>query len=296
MRDDELLLDYMLGQLPEAEAQVLEKRLMRHPALAARLAQLRRQLQPLEQLRRSTCLPPSGLAERTLVRVQALPWRLLSTLPRAPRALPDLQVLGGRFRAEALVAGCLLLLVAGLLFSAVSKLRARHDWLACQNQWRQWYLQQEGSSTAAGQPIAASLEATGPLTAHGHFADNALLLRIDQRWQSPQILACATPLPQVVFDSCGSCHYLLDRIPRAVSAECIDHHAAAPLHPLRCGSLPACDSSAYCSTQRPIAHCYSMHILCNEGHVQAVMPSVLWNQFTTKGVFTSLYVSQSAPE
>ncbi|MBA2226843.1 H-X9-DG-CTERM domain-containing protein [Thermogemmata fonticola] len=156
---DEVLLDYLLHQLSEAEARQLEARLQADGALAARLERLRRKLQPLERERQRLVLPRQGLAERTLARLQDLWPHPSRTLPRAPRTLPDWRITGGRFRPDILVAGCILILASGLFLSAVGKLRARHDWLACQNTLRLSYVQQNahGSSVpslAAFSPLA----------------------------------------------------------------------------------------------------------------------------------------------
>src|SRR5207244_2214943 len=57
-------------------------------------------------------------------------------LLRAPRDEPEIRMLGGRFRADILVACGIALFAGGLIFSAVGKVRARNEVLACQNTLR----------------------------------------------------------------------------------------------------------------------------------------------------------------
>lgn len=154
----EVLLDYLLQQLAEAESRHLEARLQTDRVLAAQLEQLRRKLRPLEQERQRILLPPPGLVERTLRRIQGIWSPSRRSLPRAPRTLPDWRVTGGRFRPDILIAGCILILAGGLFFSALGKLRARHDWLACQNALRLSYY--EHSVPLNGQPSNTQLSST----------------------------------------------------------------------------------------------------------------------------------------
>src|SRR5262249_21462920 len=53
-----------------------------------------------------------------------------------PRDEPEVRLLGGRFRADILVACGIALFAGGLLFSAINKVRARNEMLACQNTLR----------------------------------------------------------------------------------------------------------------------------------------------------------------
>lgn len=171
MRDD-VLLDYLLHQLSEAEARQLEARLQADSTLAARLERLRRKLRPLERERQGVVLPPQGLAERTLARLQHLWPRPFCSLPPALRSLPDWRVTGGRLRPDLLVAGCILILASGLFLSAMGKLRARHDWLACQNTLRLSYVQQNAlGSSAPPQETFSPLAEPSPPYVSWHFAE-----------------------------------------------------------------------------------------------------------------------------
>ena len=57
-------------------------------------------------------------------------------LPRAPREAPETRIVGGRFRPDLLVACGIALFTVGLVFSAIGKVRARSEMVACQNALR----------------------------------------------------------------------------------------------------------------------------------------------------------------
>ena len=57
-------------------------------------------------------------------------------LAAAPREEPETAMVGGRFRPDVIVAGGIALFAAGLIFSAVGKVRARNEMLACHNTLR----------------------------------------------------------------------------------------------------------------------------------------------------------------
>jgi prepilin-type processing-associated H-X9-DG protein len=53
-----------------------------------------------------------------------------------PRDQPELTAVGGRFRLDLVVAGCIALFACGLVFSAIGNVRAHNQMLACQNTLR----------------------------------------------------------------------------------------------------------------------------------------------------------------
>jgi hypothetical protein len=54
------------------------------------------------------------------------------SLPRAPREEPEIRTVGGRFRLDLIIACGIAFFACGLLFSAIGKVRARNQLLACQ--------------------------------------------------------------------------------------------------------------------------------------------------------------------
>jgi prepilin-type processing-associated H-X9-DG protein len=274
---DEVLLDYLLHQLSEAETRQLEARLHVDGALAARLERLRRRLQPLEQERQRVVSPRQGLAERTLARLQSLWPRPFCSLPQAPRTLPDWRITGGRFRPDILVAGCILILASGLFLSAVGKLRARHDWLACQNTLRLSYVQQQTHG-----PSASSQEVFGPV------AEPSLPYA---SWPSaeavsscrPVVLCSLTtypentspPLQPVVFHSTdissmyGSYWTMTGRPDRSYAVCLLSPHRGQPPED---GCVPGAFLARVSKSRSEsfpfLGHPYGCNILYADGHVQ----------------------------
>lgn len=296
MRDDDLLLDYLLHQLPDAEARALEHRLERHPTLAARLERLRRRLRPLEQLRSVPCTPPRGLAERTLARLRNLPLPFSLSLPRAPRVLPELRTVGGRFCPDVLVACCLLFVVGGLLASALGKLRARQDWLACQNFWRQWYVQRDVPAGFAFQASHAPFAEPEQFPTYCTLSENRL-----PRW-SP--LSEGPPI-----DSQSSHHapllYRFYLAPFHLNAEDATTSSVIPnrvLHvwvpdfPSRDALPLACDAGRLHIGALESPHPYGFHILCAGGHVQVVTPVVFMSRAEISSSLCCFYRSGVTPE
>jgi prepilin-type processing-associated H-X9-DG protein len=138
---DEELIGYLCDALDPREHAAAESHLRTNPAAAARLDQLRLAFAPLEADREQP-LPLAGLADRTVARVlAAVPPEppvpageplAFPALPRAPREEPEARMVGGRFRPDLIVACGIALFAGGLLFSAIGKVRARNELLACQ--------------------------------------------------------------------------------------------------------------------------------------------------------------------
>jgi prepilin-type processing-associated H-X9-DG protein len=139
---DEDLIGYIVGALDADHAVAVESHLREHPGAARRVERLRLLLAPLEAER----LPgpaPAGLAERTVNRLAAhlaarepLATPARRTLTRAPREEPETRAVGGRFRLDVVIACGIVLVVGGLVFSTIGKVRARNEMLACQNTLR----------------------------------------------------------------------------------------------------------------------------------------------------------------
>ena len=174
--NDEDLIGYLMDALDPAERAAAEARLRDNPAAAARLAVLRSTLAPLEADREAPAAPP-GLAGRTLALVAAhlaahepsraapagaeaiarsVSPELLATPAPArarrvpPRDEPELTSLGGRFRFDIVVAGCILVFGGGLVFSAIGKLREENRMVACQNTLRTVHVGLNGYADANG--------------------------------------------------------------------------------------------------------------------------------------------------
>ncbi|MCS7021928.1 MAG: hypothetical protein NZU63_08890 [Gemmataceae bacterium] len=274
---DEVLLDYLLQQLPEPQARLVEKRLQCDVRLAERLERLRRRLRPLEQWRRQEVMPPAGLAERTLARIQAWCFAPLASLPRAPRAVPELQVLGGRFRLDWLVAAAILLLVGGLFLSAVGNLRARSEWLTCQNVLRQWYVYQHHVTIPPGMTSSGRSEVvTEPLSSPGAgaaFTDHYLMLLHFQTQSRPMLpLTVAisnTPLLAVAIEPLNpsSTHSWVAVAPNYQYYQ----KFVAPEDALYSGDLSPILIDGFCSPNirhyPATRHAYSQHALCAGGNV-----------------------------
>ncbi|HSQ55120.1 MAG TPA: hypothetical protein VLM40_05185, partial [Gemmata sp.] len=161
------LIGYLFDALDPEEQTQVEVYLRSHPDLAMRFDETRLALAPLEA-DRDQAFAPEGLALRTLARVAAhlavhqpsagkpepveaiardlnaelpvgtgslaSPARPRAQLP--PRDEPELTAIGGRFRFDILVAGCIALFACGLVFSSIGKLRERNQMVACQNTLR----------------------------------------------------------------------------------------------------------------------------------------------------------------
>ena len=160
---DEDLIGYLLDALDPDDRVAAEAHLRASPDAAVRLDELRLALAPLEADREPPA-PPAGLALGTLARVaeyiaehepcrevplgaEAVARSVTLEEPLAfpapprpmrnpPRDEPEHTALGGRFRFDILVAGCIALFAGGLVFSAVGKIRANNQMVACQNTLR----------------------------------------------------------------------------------------------------------------------------------------------------------------
>src|SRR5262245_51728632 len=167
---DEELIGYLLDALDPDDRAVVEACVLADPETAARLEHLRLAFVPLAAAREPEPLPRPGLATRTVARLAEylvaheqpesastdlaaavstatadpvpaaggppLASPAVPRLSRAPRDEPEIRMLGGRFRADVLVAFGIMLFTGGLLLSALNKVRARNEMLACQNTLR----------------------------------------------------------------------------------------------------------------------------------------------------------------
>ncbi len=143
MRRDQVLIDYLLNALSPEQRQQVEDRLHADAAWAARLEQLRRRLRPLERERRAV-VPPAGLARRTIQALHRLlthwpspAW--LATVPRAPQPDREAVAVPVPRRADVIIAASILLISAGLVSSAIGKIRMQSHWVICQNALRDAY-------------------------------------------------------------------------------------------------------------------------------------------------------------
>ena len=151
------LIGYLLNALDPDDCLAVESSLRASPEAAARLEQLRLALSPLD-VERDECIAPAGLADRTIARlathlakpetktpvdplsiirtvvetVDPWPEALSSPTPRAPRESLETRSLGGRFRPDLIVACAIAFVACGIVLSAVGKVRARSQLLACQ--------------------------------------------------------------------------------------------------------------------------------------------------------------------
>jgi prepilin-type processing-associated H-X9-DG protein len=165
---DEELIGYLCDALDPDDRAAVESHVRSHPDAALRMAELRVALAPLEADREPPA-PRPDLAQRTLAVVaahlaerepsRAEPLGALAVarslgavpagaepplaVPAPPRPLrppprdePELTAVGGRFRLDLVVAGCIALFACGLVFSAIGKVRTQNQMLACQNTLR----------------------------------------------------------------------------------------------------------------------------------------------------------------
>jgi len=149
--NDEELIGYLLDLLEPDERAALALRLEREPVAATRLAVLRAAIAPLK-VDASDPDPPAGLASRTVARLAAY---LVEHDPRpttdphaaTPSSLPTFRhatttdqpeprAVGGRFRADLIVAAGLALVAVGLGLSVVARMRQQSDAAACPNNLR----------------------------------------------------------------------------------------------------------------------------------------------------------------
>jgi hypothetical protein len=168
---DEDLIGYLLGAFDPDDQTAIEAHLLATPDAATRLERLRLAFAPLEADREPGS-PPAGLAVRTIARLAAhlaehepqtgkqsdavtlsavlqavveqppepkteevpslafpAPAR---SLPRAPREEPESRTIGGRLRPDLIIACGIAFFACGLVLSAIGKVRAHYQLLACQ--------------------------------------------------------------------------------------------------------------------------------------------------------------------
>ena len=150
--NDEELIGYLLNLLEPAERGAVVSSLGNDPVAAGRLVVLQEMIAPLGA-DAADAAPPAGLAVRTVARmasylVEHEPRPTTdphaptpSTLPafrHAPTTdQPEPRAIGGRFRADLIVAACLAFVAVGLGLSVVSRMRQQSDAVACPNTLRQ---------------------------------------------------------------------------------------------------------------------------------------------------------------
>lgn len=155
---DEDFIGYLLDLVDPDERVAVEGYLAANPDAVVRVDRLRAALSPLEADRDDPA-PLPGLATRTVARLAAalVQGRPQAGVPpeepssqahdngrpggRPPREVfvsdrPEPRVLGGRFRADLVVAAGIGLVAVGLVLSFVSRARYQSDLLACQNNLR----------------------------------------------------------------------------------------------------------------------------------------------------------------
>jgi prepilin-type processing-associated H-X9-DG protein len=173
---DEDLIGYLLDALAPDERAEVEQHLRTDADAVVRLAELRLAFEPLEADREHPSPPPglatrtlarlaahlsvpeaehkqtepaklvvgeaiSEETEQTEETEQAEPLAYprqagLPGLPHAPRDEPESRLVGGRLRLDLFVAAGIALFAFGILFSAVGKVRADQQMVACQNTLR----------------------------------------------------------------------------------------------------------------------------------------------------------------
>jgi prepilin-type processing-associated H-X9-DG protein len=137
---EENLVGYLLDCLDEQTKSDVEAHLQASPDTRAKLARLRRALEPLAADKEAAS-PPPDLVIRTLTRV-AEHICSRTELPKAPTLRFESAPTSRRWwrRVDVLIAAGLLLTMLGGLFPALLRLRTSNAMLACQNNLRQFYV------------------------------------------------------------------------------------------------------------------------------------------------------------
>jgi hypothetical protein len=130
---EENLIGYLLHALDPATEREVEAHLRDKPEAVKHLEKLRRVMQPLESDRDSID-PPSGLAARTLGRVEAMRKPSPAAPPIILRASPP--VYSWWRRPDVLVAAVLLLAAVGIVSPAIFRFRTMQDRVQCANNMR----------------------------------------------------------------------------------------------------------------------------------------------------------------
>jgi hypothetical protein len=163
---DEDIIGYALDLLDPDDRAAVEAQLSANPDTAVQLDRVRTTLLPLEA-DRDDDPPPPALATRTVSRLAALLVEPSTPVahasgspaepPTTPRSYPytdrpEPRYLGGRFRADVIVAAGISLVAVGLALSFVTRARQASDLLACQNNLRTLYAGMVGyADTHAGR-------------------------------------------------------------------------------------------------------------------------------------------------
>jgi hypothetical protein len=146
MTTDDDLIGYLFDVLDPDDRAAIDGRLAAEAALAARLESLRDAAAPLDA-DRADPEPPAGLALRTVARMAEYlvaneprtpshPAAEPARYPASPVDRPEFRGVGGRFRADLLVASVLVVFVVGLGLTAVGRLRHASGEVACPNNLR----------------------------------------------------------------------------------------------------------------------------------------------------------------
>jgi hypothetical protein len=137
---DDLLTDYVSGQLGPVERARVCAAVSADPAVAARLDRIARVVDVLRSP--EPVEPPAGLVRRTLAAV--IPPVVPASLRRA--ASYDTPLFFGRRRVDVVVAAGLTVLACGLLLGVLQKTRYEASVLACKNTLRGMYWSLDGYS------------------------------------------------------------------------------------------------------------------------------------------------------
>jgi prepilin-type processing-associated H-X9-DG protein len=299
--NDADLIGYLLDALDADDRVAVESHLRANPDAAARLEQLRLTLAPLEADREPDPAP-AGLAVRTVGRLAAYlvehePTRAKPSsvadlveaaaavapepdgadeplafpaatrpIPRAPREEPETRAVGGRFRPDILVACGIALFAGGLIFSAVGKVRAQNQMLACQNTLRATHVGLAGYADAH-QGLYPQV---GPnATADSFAAALATAGQVPAGFR-PACPACPAPTPVTPSVAVGYTYTLgyysptgeLLGLRRPTPTGAAAEHDLVPI----CADYPTADAAPAAGPVCP--HPRSMNVLFVGGHVR----------------------------
>lgn len=182
-RDDQLV-GYLLNALDEAARLQVESQLRRSAALRHQLETLRAALEPLEA-DRADPLPPTGLADRTLARIDNC-----ARSPRAPRTSRREFGSPSRWRrSELLVASLAGVIVLGFALAWVDKSRALERVTVCANNLRDLHTPSVQYAMLQSDGAFPRIEAEGPRS----FAGAVIPVLVEAGTLSPDnVPTCST--------------------------------------------------------------------------------------------------------